>query len=61
MDNTISRDVWYKIYREKSIARFPWLLYGVQVQHSLIIADFLMPEAQQPIIVIILISTLLTF
>ena len=36
-----------KIYREKSIP-----LCGVQ--HSVIMADFIMPETQQPIIVIIL-------
>ena len=38
-------------YIEKKVSL--WLLYGVQ--HSVIMADFIMPETQQPIIVIILI------
>ena len=38
-------------YIEKKVSL--WLLCGVQ--HSVIMADFIMPETQQPIIVIILI------
>ena len=40
-----------QVYIEKKVSL--WLLYGVQ--HSVIMADFIMPETQQPIIVIILI------
>ena len=39
-----------KIYREKVSL---WLLCGVQ--HSVLMANFIMPETHQPIIVIILI------
>ena len=40
-----------QVYIEKKVSLC--LLYGVQ--HSVIMADFIMPETQQPIIVIILI------
>ena len=41
-----------KIYREK---KYPYDCFQCGVQHSVIMADFIMPETQQPTIVIILI------
>ena len=51
----------FEILKSQTIAKQEKSILFCGVQHSVILADFIMPETQQHIIVIILMSTLLTF